>query len=276
VAAAPPSPLELVDLAFTRSALAELALLALAGGLLGAWNVLKRLAFFAHAAGTVTFPGSVLAAATGASPRLVALAVAGGYAGALGGRERRAGQSTDPAVALVLVAALAAGVVLAGDVFASGAEVDRLLFGTLIGIEPGDLVASAIAAALALAGTLGLGRAWAAVGFDPPGARATGLPLRRTDLCLLAIVAATVVAALPAVGALLVTSLLVVPAAAARLLSRRLGTLFSTAVVLALLQGVAGLYLALWLDVPPGPAVAAAGGALYALAAGAAAARRAR
>src|SRR5215210_5492023 len=75
-----PSPLELVELPFMRTALAELALLAVAGGVVGAWIVLRRQAFFAHAAGTATFPGFVAADASGVSPTLAGLAVALGYA----------------------------------------------------------------------------------------------------------------------------------------------------------------------------------------------------
>jgi hypothetical protein len=57
-----------------------------------------------------------------------------------------------------LVAALAAGVSLASDVFESGAAIDRLLFGALHGLGTVDLAFSAVAAALAAAGTLELGR----------------------------------------------------------------------------------------------------------------------
>lgn len=264
MAAGAPSLAELVEPAFTRAALAELALLAVAGGLLGTWIVVRRLAFFTHAAGTATFPGLVVAEAAHASPRLAALAVAGGYAGAVGASGPRPREDGDTTVALLLVAALATGIVLAGDVFSSGAGVDRLLFGTLVGVRSGDLVASAVVAVLVTGATALLGPAWAAAGFDPAAARAGGLPVRRADLLLLGLVAATVVAALPAVGALLVTSLLVVPAAAARPLCRRVGGLLGAAVSLALVQGLAGLYLALWLDVPPGPAVAVVGGILFA------------
>lgn len=263
LASGPPSPADLVDLAFARTALAELALLAVAGGLLSGWIVLRRLAFVAHATGTAAFPGLVVAQAAGFSPRLAALAVAGGYAGAVGSRRERPGQGTDTTVALLLVAALAIGAVLASDVFSSGAGVDSLLFGSLLGVQDGDLAASAVVAILAVAGTVLLGPAWAAAAFDRQAARGAGVPVRVADLLLLALVAVTVVAALPAVGALLVTSLLVVPAAVARLLSDRVRNVFLIAVAVALVQGVAGLYLALWVDVPPGPAVAVAGAALF-------------
>jgi ABC-type Mn2+/Zn2+ transport system permease subunit len=263
VLAAAPSPLDLVELPFMRTALAELALLAVAGGTIGAWVVLRRLAFFAHAAGTATFPGLVLADATGVSPTLAALAVAAGYAGGVE-RAGRAGRAPgEAATALVLVAALGVGVILASDVFESGAAVDRLLFGTLLGLDAGDLVLSGVAAALAITGSVLAGRAWGALAFDPDGAPALGFPAARAELLLLGLIAVTAVAAIPAVGALLVTAIFVVPAAAARLVARSVPGLICWATALAAAEGIGGLYLALWLDVPPGPAVAMLGAATF-------------
>jgi ABC-type Mn2+/Zn2+ transport system permease subunit len=253
-----PSPLDLADLPFLREALLELLLLAITGGVLGAWVVLRRLAFFAHAAGSATFPGLVIADASGVSPTLAGLAVALGYAGGVqrtGGAGREHGEGT----ALLLVAALATGVILASDVFESGAAVDRLLFGTLLGLGTPELAVSAAVAALATAAALALGRTWSAVGFDPEGARALGLPADRADMLLLGLVAMAAVAAIPAVGALLVTAIYVLPAAAARMLTRTIRGLVACGLVLALAEGIAGLYLAYWLDVPPGPPVAVLG-----------------
>ena len=271
--AALPSPLDLIELRSTRFAFAELALLAVAGGLLGTWIVLRRLAFFSHAVGTATFPGLVVAEAAGFSPRVAALFVALGYAGGVERAGRRGRDPGDAATALVLVAALAGGVVLASDVFESGAAVDRLLFGTAVGLDAGDLAVSAVVGALAVAATLLLGPAWAATGFDPEGAPALGLPAGRADLLLLGLVAIAAVAALPAVGALLVASIFVVPAATARLFARDIGALLRGSVTVAALQGAGGLYVSLWLDVPPGPAVAVLGSGAYAVCAGALALR---
>jgi ABC-type Mn2+/Zn2+ transport system permease subunit len=275
VLASLPAPGDLVELPFMRTALLELVLLGIAGGLLGAWIVLRRLAFFAHAVGTATFPGLVIADGTGFSATLAALAVALGYAGGVE-RAGRAGRDPgDIATALALVVALALGVVLASDVFESGAAVDRLLFGTALGLDSGDLWIAAGAAALALAATVLLGRAWTAAGFDAPGASSLGLPVRTGDLLLLGLIAVAAVAALPAVGALLVASLFVVPAATARLLTNGVGTLLAAATAIAVAQGAVGLYVSLWLDVPPGPAVAVVGSSAYAIVAlGAATLRR--
>lgn len=248
-----------------RSATVEVLLLAVAGGLLGAWIVLRRLAFFAHAAGGSTFPGLVVADAAGIRPIVAALAVALTYAaGVHRASARAATRGGDAATALLLVAALAIGVVLASDVFESGARVDRLLFGTLLGLDGGDIAAAAAAAALAVLATLALGRAWLASGFDRDGARAAGARVDRADALLLALVAAAVVTALPAVGALLVTALFIVPAATVRLVARSVPGLLAGSVALAAAEGLAGVYLALWANAAPGPAIAVLGGCVYA------------
>jgi ABC-type Mn2+/Zn2+ transport system permease subunit len=258
-----PSPLDLADLPFLREALLELVLLAITGGVLGAWIVLRRLAFFSHAAGSATFPGLVAADASGVSPTIAGIAVALGYAGGVqrAGRAATGSNARDHSegTALLLVAALATGVILASDVFESGAAVDRLLFGTLLGLNTADLVLSAAVAVLAAAAALALGRTWSAVGFDPDGAQALGLPTGRADLLLLGLVALAAVAAIPAVGALLVTAIYVLPAAAARMLTGSIRGLVACALGIALAEGVVGLYLAYWLDVPAGPPVAVLG-----------------
>jgi ABC-type Mn2+/Zn2+ transport system permease subunit len=259
-----PAPTDLAELPFLREALFELLLLAVTGGVLGAWIVLRRLAFFSHAAGSATFPGLVVADASGVSPTLAGLAVALGYAGGVQ-RSGGAGREHAEGTALLLVAALAGGVILASDVFESGAAVDRLLFGTLLGLGTADLAVSAVVAVIAAAAAIALGRTWSAVGFDPDGARALGLPADRADVLLLGLVAVAAVAAIPAVGALL-TAVYVLPAAAARMVTASIRGLVACALALALAEGVLGLYLAYWLDIPPGPPVAVLG-ALVCLAA---------
>jgi manganese/iron transport system permease protein len=258
-----PSPAELVELPFTRTAMLELALQSICGGLLGAFIVLRRLAFFSHAVGTAAFPGLVVADAAGFSGTLAALGTAVTYAGGVESASRSGRQPSDAATGLLLVAALAGGVILASDVFESGAGVDRLLFGTAIGLDGGDLALSGAAAGLSVLATILFGRTWTAVGFDPESAGALGIPVRRANLLLLAVIGLAAVAALPAVGALLVTALFVVPAAIARLFAANVPQLLLLSVLTAAALGLLGLYLSLWLDVPPGPAVAVLGAGLY-------------
>jgi ABC-type Mn2+/Zn2+ transport system permease subunit len=252
---------------YMQRALLAVVLLAVAGGLFGAWIALRRLAFFTHAVGTATFPGLVVAGPAGIAAPVAALGAAALYTAGLARLLRDGRLASDAATGLLLVAALAIGSILAGDVFESGAEVDRLLFGTLLGLSDGDLWLAGAVAALAVGCTAVLGRTWLATGFDPGAARSLGVPAALGDWLLLAMLALAVVAALPAVGALLVSTLLVVPSATARLLTGSMRGLLAGGVALALAEGVGGLLAANELNLPPGPAIAVLGGAVFAVAA---------
>lgn len=250
---------------FMQRALVAVVALAIAGGLLGTWVVLRRLAFFTHAIGSATFPGLVVAAPWGIAPPLAALAAGLGFAGLLSRLTRDRAIGADAATGLILAGMLALGSVLASDVYPAGAGVDQLLFGTLLGLSDTDLWLAALAAAAATGASVALARTWLATGFDPAGAGALGVRAQLGDWLLLALLAATVVAALPAVGALLVSTLLVVPAATARLVTGSLRALLAASIGLAALEGVAGLLAAYNLDMPPGPAIAILGGSAFGL-----------
>jgi ABC-type Mn2+/Zn2+ transport system permease subunit len=255
---------EAFEAPFMQRALLESLLLAALAGVLGSWIVLRRLAFFTHGVGTAAFPGLVLAGPAGVAPQLTALAAALAYAGGVDGLRRRR-VATDAATGLVLVGALALGVVLASDVYATGAGVDRLLFGSLIGVSDRDLWLTAGVAAAVVLLEAGLRRSWLAQGFDPATARALGVRPALADALLLAAVTAAAVVALDAVGALLVTAVLVIPAATVRLVAPSVGALQAGTALLAAVEGVAGLWLAYELNIGPGPATAVLGGAVFAL-----------
>jgi manganese/iron transport system permease protein len=248
--------LELIGPPFLQRATVELLLLAVLAGALGPWIVLRRLAFFSHAAGTGAFPGLVVAAAWGVPSALGALAGALGLAAGVERAQRARSLDAGAATGLLLVAALALGAVLASDVFESGAAVDRLLFGTLIGLTAGDLALTAVAAAGAVLVAAACGRRWLLEGFEE----------RPVGALLLALVAAAVVVSVDAVGALLVSAILVVPAATVRLLSDDRRVLHWGTTVLAGVLGLAGLQLAYELNVGPGPVVAVLGAAAFAVA----------
>jgi ABC-type Zn uptake system ZnuABC Zn-binding protein ZnuA/ABC-type Mn2+/Zn2+ transport system permease subunit len=259
--------LEPLSLPFVQRGMLEVLLLALAAGLAGTWVVLRGLAFYAHAVGTATFPGLVLAAGLGFAAPLGAAGAALAFALAMGALAARRRPGTDSLTALVLVGALALGVILANDVFASGGDVETLLFGSLLLIDPVDLAVAAGASALALAATALLGPRWVAAGFEPSVARQAGLRTGGLDLALLVLVAVAAVACLAAVGALLATALLVVPAATARLWTRTLLAWRAATVALVAAEGLTGLWLSVRTDAPPGATVAVLAGAVFALAA---------
>jgi ABC-type Zn uptake system ZnuABC Zn-binding protein ZnuA/ABC-type Mn2+/Zn2+ transport system permease subunit len=255
------------DLPFVQRAVVEIALLAVASGILGTWIVLRGLSFYAHAVGTAAFPGLVLADGLSFSPLLGALATAGVVAVGVTVLAGRRTDTYDSATALVLVGALAAGVILASDVFHSQGSVERLLFGSLLIIDHTDQLVAAVCGAVVVVAAGLLGRRWLASGFDRDSARALGARSPLPDAVLLALVAGTAVAALDAIGALLAAALLVVPAATTRLLVDRLTPWQLATIALVLAEGIVGLWLSVEFNAPPGATIAVVGGAVFALAA---------
>ena len=256
--------LEPFELPFMQRAALEIALLAPLAGILGAQIVLRRLAFYTHAVGTAAFPGLVVAGPAGVPAAVAALGTAGLFAPAVKGLSRAGRVGGDAATAIALVAALAAGIVLASDVFESGSEVDQLLFGSLLAIGGTELAVTAIALATGLGCAAVWRRRWLAVGFDSAAAPSLGMAGGGAEMGLLGAVAVAAIAALDAVGALLVAAILVVPAATARLVTGSVRSLELAAGALALAEGLAGLLIAYELDVPPGAAIATLGGAVFA------------
>jgi zinc/manganese transport system substrate-binding protein len=256
--------LETFELPFVQHGLVEILILAVPAGLLGTWIVMRGLAFFSHAVGTASFPGLVLADGLGFAAPLGALGAALLFAGGTTAlRGRRSGQ--DAVVALVLAGCLAAGVILASDVFESGANVETLLFGSLLLVDGGDIALAAVVAGVtALAGVL-IGQHWLRSGFDPAMPAAGGPDPRLFDAVLIALVALAAVAALTVVGALLVAALFVVPAITARLLTERLWSWQLLSVALVAAEGTVGLWLSVETNAPPGATIACVAGAVFGL-----------
>ncbi len=255
--------LEPFELPFVQRGLAEILILAVPAGLLGTWIVMRGLAFFSHAVGTASFPGLVLADGLGFAAPLGAFGAALLFAGgATALRGRRSGQ--DAVVALVLVGCLAAGVILASDVFESGSNIETLLFGSLLLVDGGDIgLAAGVAAATVLASVL-IGQHWLRTGFDPTTS-AGGPDPRIFDAILIVLVALASVAALTVVGALLVTALFVVPAITARLLTERLRSWQLLSIALVAAEGTVGLWLSVETDAPPGATIACVAGGVFVL-----------
>ena len=263
--------------AFVQRGLAEVLLLSVGAGLLGTWIVLRGLAFYSHAVATAAFPGLVVAAGVGFAPPLGALAAAAVFlAGVLSVERRERRGDTASATGLVLVGALALGVILASDVFHSGSNVETLLFGSLLLIGHSDLALAGASSAATLALTFVLGRRWLAKGFDTATAHALGARSAIPDTALYGLVAFAVVSSLAAVGALLAAALFVVPAATVRLVTSRLIPWQVGSVALVAAEGVVGLWVSVQTNTPPGAAVAVVGGAVFAIVAAARAVRSTR
>ncbi|HKO37473.1 MAG TPA: metal ABC transporter permease [Solirubrobacterales bacterium] len=253
---------------FMRRAIAEMTLLGLAGGALGCWVVLYRLSYAAESLAHSIFPGLVLATLAGV-PLLLgggpAIAVA---ALAIAAISRVPGVSREVAVAVVVTTLFGAGVLLALSPD-SPPGLQGLLFGDILGPSDGDLIAAAALVLVVLAGLALFYPRLLAVGFDPDGARALGVRPGATEALLMALLAAAIVVAVQGLGNLLVVAVFVGPAAAARELTERAAPMMATAVAIAVLGGLAGLYCSYYLGTAGGASVALAILGAYLLAAAA-------
>jgi ABC-type Mn2+/Zn2+ transport system permease subunit len=250
----------------TQRALLELVILGAVCGPLGTWVVLYRQSYTAESMAHAMLPGLVLASLAGVS--LVAGAAAGTLLAALGiwlaGRQR--GLAPDTAVGVTITALFGLGALLALAPTAP-ARLGEILFGDLLAISDGDLVASAVLSAGVFAALLALHRPLALAAFDPATAPSLGARPATVELALLALIAVTVVGATQALGNLLVVALIVAPALAAARVSGRLGPALALSALLAIGAGVAGLYASYYLDLAAGASVALAAVAIFALAA---------
>jgi ABC-type Zn uptake system ZnuABC Zn-binding protein ZnuA/ABC-type Mn2+/Zn2+ transport system permease subunit len=257
--------LEPFQLPFVQRGLIEVVILAIGAGVLGTWIVLRGLAFFSHAVGTAAFPGLVLADGIGFSPALGAFGVAIAFTASVWGLTRRRGSSYDSLTALVLVGALALGVILASDVYHSGSNIEQLLFGSLLLVDGADIRLAAVATAAVLVATLLFGHRWLAGGFDEVGGPPAGAS--RLDAILLILIAGATTAALTMIGALLVAAMFVAPAATVRLFANRMTPWQIGSVALAAAEGTVGLWLSVKTNAPPGATIAALSAAVFGLAA---------
>ncbi len=240
-----------------RRALLEMTLLGIAGGALGCWVVFYGLAYSAESLAHAILPGLVLAALAGV-PLLLGGAlglVAASLAVALAGRTPQVGR--DAAVAVVVTGFLGLGVLLALSP-ATPTGLGRLLFGDILGLGDGDLVIAGGLVVVLLVALRLLHPTLLAVGFDRANARALGRSPAAADAALALLLAVALLVAVQGLGNLLVVALLVGPAAAARLVTHRMGAMMAVAAALAVTGGVAGLYASYHLDTAAGASIAAA------------------
>lgn len=258
--------MEILRSGLLQRALLEAVILGGACGALGVWLLHVRATYAAESLAHAMLPGLVIAALLGA-PLL--LGAAGGVLVAatliaLAARDTRVGAEVAVGVTVTTAFGLGALLALAPDV---PARLGELLFGDLLGTSPADLVAAAALAVLVAVALAAGHRSLAAAVFDPVAAPSLGVRPARIELGLLALLAVAVVAAVQALGNLLVLALIVAPAAAGIRLGASLRAQIALAAAAGALAGLLGLVASAALDTAAGASVALAAVALYALAA---------
>ncbi|WP_022885358.1 metal ABC transporter permease [Glaciibacter superstes] len=261
---------------YFEKALLAAAVIGALSGLVGTLVVLRKRTFFAQALTHATFPGAVGAAILGVSiPLGAAIAsVAIVAVMTLIGRVNR--QGSQVASGIVLTAGFALGVLLQALNPSLPVHVDSFLVGSILTATTGDIVLAAGVLVVAVAVIVFLGKEILFSTFDVKGFRAAGYKEWPIELLVLALITATVVTAMPAVGAILAIALIAAPAAAARLLAKRYSQIFVIAPLVGAASGIIGVMLSRVADVAAGPAVSLTAAAIFLIALGIRQVRRIR
>jgi len=237
---------------FWRRALLVALLSGLVCGVVGTHVVLRGMAFIGDAVAHAVFPGIATAFVLGTN-----LVIGGAVAGvvtalliAVVAQNRRLKE--DSVIGIFFAAAFGLGIVILSAAPGYGGSLESFLFGSILGISDGDVVSVAVIGAILLLAAGVLNSRLVAATLDREQARAVGLPVFWLDLALYVMVTLAIVISLQAVGNVLVLALLVTPAAAARLLTDRLGVMMVLAPVIGAGGSVLGLYLSYALDLAAG------------------------
>ena len=237
---------------------------AVATGPLGSFVVWRRMAYFGDATAHAAILGVALALAVdmpiGVGTLIVALLMAATVS-TLAGR----GWAMDTTLGVLAHSALAFGLVAVSFLHGVRVDLSAYLFGDILAVTRGDLafIWAGAAAVVAL-----LAWRWSALltaTLNEDLAHASGIDPARERLILTLALAVVVAVALKVVGALLIAAMLIIPAAAARALSRTPEGMAVGAVGVGALAVGAGLVLSLRLDTPAGPSIIACAAVAFAL-----------
>ena len=247
---------EMLGYGFMQRALLAALLVGLVAPAVGVFLVQRRLALMGDGIGHVALTGVALGFLLGTAPVLTAVVVASLGAVALELMRTRTGTSGDVALALLFYGGLGGGVLLI-NLAPGGTNANLLayLFGSLTTVAPTDLMVIALLTlgVLALLGTFG--RELFAVCHDEEHARVAGLKVRALGLMLAVLGAVTVTVAMRVVGLLLVSALMVVPVAAAQVLTRSFRQTVVAAIAIGALASVSGVVVSYQANVAPGAAI---------------------
>jgi manganese transport system permease protein len=232
---------------FIQRALGLGLLVAVVCALLSCFMTLKGWALMGDAISHAVLPGVVLAYVVGAPFALGAFLFGVGSVSLIGWLRRHTRVREDSLIGLVFTGFFALGLVLISKL-RSGIDLSHILFGNLLGLNDGDILQTVAIGVVVLLVVLLRRRDLLLFCFDPGHARSIGLRTGVLHYLLLTLVSLAAVAALQAVGIILVVALLVTPGATAFLLTDRFDRMNLYAVALAMLATAVGVIGSYWLD----------------------------
>lgn len=224
-------------------------------GPLGAFVVWRRMAYFGDTVAHSALLGVALSLMSdGLVPMPVAIfAVAVSVAVLLTHYSRDGRFQADTLLGILAHGALAFGVLLVGLSGAARVDLNTYLFGDILGIGWGEIAWLCVAACVVITALVRKWRALLMATIEPNIAAVEGVPVAKMHLLLTLLLAGVIALSIKLVGALLITALLIIPAAAARYVASSPKQMAVAASLLGAGAAVSGLLVSLEIDAPSGP-----------------------
>ncbi len=238
---------------FMTTALLAGLLTVIATSVVGTWVVLRGISFLGDALAHGVLPGIAIAFIIGVNTTVGALVAALVMVGGINLIRARSPLPEDTSIGILFVGFLALAVVIMSS---RTGDLNRFLFGSILGVNTADLVRQAAAATISVVGVVVFYRTFLVMTFDETQARLLGLRPRLGHAVLLILLAISIVASFETVGNLLVFAFLVAPPATATLLVRRVPMIMLTAIAIGTTSVMVGLLISYRTGSAPGATMA--------------------
>ena len=238
---------------------------ALVTGALGCFVVWRRMAYFGDSLAHSALLGVALGLLYHFSVNLGILLVCSAFAAMLVWLQHKRVLSTDTLLGILAHSALSAGIIAVGLLDGVNVDLFAYLFGDILSVTTGDIYRIYIGGAVALVALVVAWPSLVLMTLSDDLARAEGVPTLWMQMLLVALMTAVVAASIHIVGILLITSLLVIPAATARRLTHSPEAMAVVAAVLGVIAVIAGVAGSVHFDTPSGPSIVVAAAVLFAV-----------
>jgi ABC-type Mn2+/Zn2+ transport system permease subunit len=246
---------EIFGYAFMQRALIAGALIGAVCAVIGVYVVLKGLAFIGAGIAHASFGGVALGFWLGLNPVVSAVAFCLATAWGIGLVSRRARVREDTAIGVFFASTMALGILVIGLMQGYQVDLFGFLFGSILAVSDQDVWITLGLGGLVLAIVVLLFKELLFVTFDAEMAEVTGVPAGKVYFVLISLVALTVVLSIKVVGIVLVSALIVTPAAAASQLTEDFRRMMALAVGIGIGSAVGGLILSSVLNTASGATI---------------------
>ena len=249
-------PFEMLHWDFMKNALLALLIMAPLFGLLSTMIVTGRMSFFSDALGHSAFTGIAIGALCGmAAPTGAAVAFSVGFALLFSFVRSRSNQAADTIIGVFSSSAVALGIFVATMGGGSFTKYNKYLIGDILSVTPGEIGMLALVLVAVVIFWILCANRLTLTAIHPQLASSRGIPVGMSQTLFVTAIAVVVTLSISSVGLLILNSLLVLPAASARNISRNLKQYHCYSVLFALVAGIGGLTVSYYLGCSAGAAI---------------------